>query len=162
MANKKPSFDRPVSPIVNIVAGTLLAAISLWVIYSLIPNNINQISGENDISPSLFPNLTARFLLGLSLVLVILNGLKLRKRGISDVGGDGVWILLQTIVWFLMATLIYLFLPIAGFLIVSGILITLIAVTTQYRNYWMIAVLALLMPLITSHIVWLVFQVELP
>jgi len=162
LANKKPSFDRPVSPIVNIVAGTLLAAISLWVIYSLIPNNINQISGENDISPSLFPNLTARFLLGLSLVLVILNGLKLRKRGISDVGGDGVWILLQTIVWFLMATLIYLFLPIAGFLIVSASLITLIAVTTQYRNYWMIAVLALLMPLITSHIVWLVFQVELP
>ena len=162
MRNKNLSFDRPVTPIVNIVAGTLLATTSLWIIYSLIPYNVNQVSGENDISPSLFPNLTAWFLLGLSLVLITLNGLKLRITGVNDLNGDGVWIVLQTIIWLLMATLIYLFLPIAGFLIVSGSLIILIALTAKYRNYWGIAVLALVMPLITSHIVWLVFQVELP
>ena len=162
MRNKNPPFDRPVTPIVNIVAGTFLATTSLWIIYSLIPHNVNQVSGENDISPSLFPNLAAWFLLGLSLVLITLNGLKLRITGVNDLNGDGVWIVLQTIIWSLMATLIYLFLPIAGFLIVSGSLIILIALTAKYRNYWGIAVLALVMPLITSHIVWVVFQVELP
>ena len=162
MKNKESLIDGSVSPIVNIVAGILLAALSLWIIFSLIPNNINQVSGENDISPSLFPNLTAWFFLGLSLVLVTLNGLKLRVTGVKDLDGDGIWILLQIIIWLLTATVVYVFLPIAGFLIVSGSLIILIAFIAQYRNYWMIVALAIAMPLLTSHIVWLVFQVELP
>jgi len=151
-----------ISPILNVAVGIILAALSFWLIFALIPNNINQLSSENDISPSLFPTLSAWFLLGLSLVLITLNGLKLRNRDFRNLDKAFILILLEAIICLITAAAIYLLLPLAGFLIVSGALIVLIALVTRYKNYWMIGALALFMPLVTSQVVWIVFQVNLP
>ena len=68
MEKKESSTSIAGSPILNIAVGITLAAISFWLIFALIPNNISQVSNENDISPSLYPNLSAWFLLGFSLI----------------------------------------------------------------------------------------------
>lgn len=162
MEKKESSTSIAGSPILNIAVGITLAAISFWLIFALIPNNISQVSNENDISPSLFPNLSAWFLLGFSLILITLNGLKLRSIDIKNLDRNIIPIVFEAIICLVIATIVYLFLPLVGFLIVSGGLIILIGFATGYRNYWMIGALALFMPLVTSQVVWQVFQVNLP
>ena len=162
MEKKESSTSITVSPILNIAVGIILAVISFWLIFVIIPNNISQVSNENDISPSLFPNLSAWFLLGFSLILITLNGLKLRSIDIKNLDRNIIPIVFEAIICLIIATIVYLFLPLVGFLIVSGGLIILVAFATGYRNYWMIGALALFMPLVTSQVVWQVFQVNLP
>ena len=84
---------------------------------------INQLSSENDISPSLFPTLSAWFLLGLSLVLITLNGLKLRNRDFRNLDKAFILILLEAIICLITAAAIYLLLPLAGFLILDFLLV---------------------------------------
>ena len=149
-------------PIFNIVAGILLATLSLWLLIVTIPNNISQTAGKNDISPSLFPTLTAWGLLGLSLLLISINALKLHLQGSNRQSQNGFWILTQFVVWMITATLVYFGLLAVGFVTVACMLIGLVALASGYRNFWMTCILAVAMPLITSQLAWSIFQVQLP
>ncbi len=150
------------SSVLNIVAGLLLAAVSVCLLIVIIPDNIGQATGKNDISPSLFPTMAAWLLLALSLALVAVHSTKLRNRGLDTAGRHGGWILAEAGVWMLIATLTYTGLQTVGFLVVTAALIVIAALACGYRNFWMIGGLALAMPLITSQLAWLVFQVQLP
>ena len=146
----------------NIVAGILLAAVSIWLLSVTIPNNIGQAAGKNDISPSLFPTLAAWILLGLSLALVVVHVAGLRLRSGGQTGRNGVWILAQFVVWMGAATLMYFGLQTIGFIAVAVVLIGLAALACGYRNYWIICGIAVAMPLITYQLAWSIFQVQLP
>jgi hypothetical protein len=149
-------------PMFNIVAGILLAAVSLWLLNVAIPNNIGQAAGKNDISPALFPTFAAWFLLALSLSLVAIHVAKLRVQGSRGAGREGVWVLGQLAVWIVVAILAYLGIQTIGFMPVAIALIGLGALGCGYRNYWVICGLAIVTPVILTQLAWLIFTVDLP
>lgn len=162
MSDPKTEDKGSVPHVINIVAGIFLAAVSIWLLIVTIPNNIGQAAGKNDISPSLFPTLVAWLLLCLSLILVTVHAAKLRRLGGSGSGRKGVWILVEFGVWMATAALVYLGLQMIGFVVAAVILIVLGALACGYRNYWVISVLAVSMPLIASQMAWWIFQVQMP
>lgn len=159
-AENEDSGENP--PIFNIVAGILLAAVSLWLLFVTIPNNVGQAAGKNDISPSLFPTMAAWLLFGLSISLVALHAPKLRKRGVSSGDQNGLWVIAQFAIWMLVAALAYVGLKTIGFYVVGTTVIAIAALACGYRNYLLIGGLALAVPVITSQFAWILFQVQLP
>ena len=162
MSDDETEDTRSGPPMFNIVAGILLAAVSLWLLNVTIPNNIGQAAGKNDISPALFPTMAAWLLLGLSLALAAVHAAKLRVHGSGGSGQDSIWIIAQFVIWMVTATLVYFGLLVFGFVVVTAILIGLGALACGYRNYWIICGLAVVTPLILSQLAWSIFQVQLP
>lgn len=151
-----------IPPMFNIVAGIVLAAVSIWLLLVTIPGHIGQAAGKNDISPSLFPTLAAWILLGLSLSLVAVHVAKLRNQGAGPGGQNGVWVLAQFAIWMVTAVLVYVGLNTIGFYVVAAALIGIAALACGYRNFILIGGLALAVPLICAQFAWSVFQVQLP
>jgi tripartite tricarboxylate transporter TctB family protein len=151
-----------VTTVTDIAAGLVLAAISVTALLWLIPNFIESGASEYDIGPAFFPKLTAWVVLALSVALTLTNMVRYRASGSRDLSGQGWSVLFEIFAWTLVGGLTLFGLSKVSFLLTAALLVAFGAVVAGYRRWWVIAVLALVFPVVVDQIVWLVFTVDLP
>lgn len=160
MANaEKRETDNEESYLMDIVAGLVLAAMSIVVLLWIIPNYVELGTSKHDVGPAFFPRLTASIVLGLSVLLVVSKTIRYRK---GNPGLSGISILLEITVWAVIAILAVVGISNIGFLFTSTLLIGLGAIASGHRKWWVIVVLAVAFPFIIDQMAWLVFSVDLP
>ncbi len=152
-----------VTPVIDIAAGLFLAAIAIAALLWLIPNYIVSGAGEYDVGPAFFPKMSAWIVLVLSLSLVVIKAYGLKTIATTAIRGrSGKSIVFEIIVWGLVAALALLGITKAGFVLTAALIIGLGAIVSGYRTWWLIAVLAVIFPLIINQLVWTFFTVALP
>jgi len=153
----------PVTPVIDIAAGLFLAAMAALALLWLIPNYIVSAAGEYDVGPAFFPKMSAWIVLVLSLSLVIIKvyGLKTEAKTLPG-GRSGQSIVFEIIIWSLIAVLALLGITKSGFVLTASLIIGLGAIACGYRTWWLIALLAVVIPLIINQLVWIIFTVALP
>jgi len=124
--------------LIDIAAGIAMAAMSLIALIWVIPNYVEVGTSDFDIGPAFFPNFTATLVLGLSALLIVTRAIRYTS---GNPGLPG-----KVIVFLLTATLI-----IGAGVIMCG-----------YRVWWVIALLAVVFPLIIDQAAWFIFTVDLP
>lgn len=146
LAGASPAADAEAEPAVNpvhdIVAGLVLAALSLFALLWLIPTQTKSAAGAYDVSPGFFPRVAAVALLVLSVVFVghrIVRFELLRQRPSSSDGGA---ILTEIAVWTIACAAIWIGLWQVGFLAVAPLVIAIAMVAAGVRRWWLIVVLA--------------------
>ena len=147
------------SPLIDVVAGLLLAAMSLFALLWLIPNHTGAALSEHDISPGFFPTFAAWAVLALSVLFVATRAGALRSAAQT---AGGLSIVIEIAVWSLAGALTVLGLSTVGFLIAAPILIAAWMIVGGRRAWWQLLLLALLFPLVIDQLAWIVFTVQLP
>ena len=145
---------------IDVVAGSLLAALGLVTILVIVPA---QISGSSayGIAPDVFPLTLLWLLVGLSLLLALLP---LAGRGVPQPSPmqRGDWLFLAGAAAFLAgayAAVALLGMRIGGALILAG----LMGLMGEWRHHKLrVALLSLLTPLILYSLFWNVFRIPLP
>ncbi len=159
IVNGEIDEDNQVKSGVDIAAGIVLAAISIFALVWLFPNYIVPATGENDIGPEFFPKLAAWAVLGLSILLVTSQIMRFNR---SDTGIAGRTILFEIAAWMAISVVTLLGILKIGLFIISPLIIILGAVLCGYRKWWIIVVLAVIFPVVLEQAAWLVFTVDLP
>lgn len=147
------------SPQLDIAAGAVLAAISLFALLWLVPNHTESSASEHDLSPGVFPTLAAATVLALSVLMV---AVRLRHWGRSGTAKGGLSVLIEVAAWTALSVLVVLGLSEVGFLATMPILIALWMVVGGRKVWWQILLLASLFPLAIDRLAWMIFSVALP
>ena len=159
MSDSAEEEDDLIHPIIDLAVGILLAAGSLFCLFWLFPRYIVASVGENDVGPEFFPKFAAWIVFALSILLVIKSLSSLRHTRITNRKG---YIPLEILIWVIVSVLIVLGIRHIGFLFTAPWVILLGALATWYRKWWLMVILAIVMPLVIYQTAWLVFGVELP
>ncbi len=145
--------------LIDIAAGLVLAAMSIATLLWLIPVYVELGTSKHDVGPAFFPRLTTFVILGFSILLVITKAVRFRK---GNPGLSGKSIIMEIIIWVMISTLSVFALTKLGFIFTALMLVGLGAIVCGYRNWWVVAVLAVVFPVIIDQAAWLIFTVELP
>lgn len=145
----------------NIVAGLVLIALGAWYSYQ-IGNLPDRSSMPNTPGPSFFPILIATALLALSLSLLAVGVIELRRSGHVDAGTSS-GPLQRAPIYALAAAILYLaVLPYAGFIVASIPMFAALMYFYGSRNKIMIAISSVLIPVALYIIFRFAFQIILP
>lgn len=148
-----------VNPVPDIAAGLVLAAVSLFALFWLIPQHTGSAAGEFDVSPGFFPRIAAIVTLILSLMLVghrLLRFARLQRRP----GGGAV--LVEIAVWTVACVAITAGLSFIGYLFVAPVVIGVAMLAAGERRWWLILLIAAATTAITYVGADLIFDVALP
>ncbi len=151
--------DDRIKPIVEIVAGVILAAAAIFSLFWIFPNYIVAVDAANDVGPEFFPKLAAWAVFGLSILLIVTRVIQFKP---SDGGIQGRSILLEIGIWSVISVFSVLGLLNIGFLIISPLIILFGAIACGYRNVWAIIFVTIAVPLVLDQAAWLIFTVDLP
>lgn len=154
-----PAFDSAKDPLVDLVAGCVLAASALLALFWLIPAHTQPALSEFDVAPGFFPNMAAGAVLALSTVLIIVRFRTLRQAMVS---GDRTFILVDIAIWSFVGLATIGGMQTIGFVWTAPVLIAAGMVFSGCRTLWLIAVLAIAFPVIVDFAAWHIFTVELP
>ncbi|NNF80445.1 MAG: hypothetical protein HKN05_20680 [Rhizobiales bacterium] len=141
---------------VDIAAGLCLAALSVFALVWLIPAHTQPADSQFDVAPGFFPNLAA------GAVLLLSGLLLLRRWGQVPSGGGGARIVLELAVWSALSVAIMLALSHIGFLIMAPVVIAGAMLFSGNRNWWLIAAMTIIFPLVVKWAAWFIFTVDLP
>ncbi len=141
---------------VDIAAGLCLAALSVFALVWLIPNHTQPADSQFDVAPGFFPNLAA------GAVLLLSGLLLLRRWSQAAGGGGGARIVLELAVWCALSVAIMLALSHIGFLIMAPVVIAGAMLFSGNRNWWLIAAMTVIFPLVVKWAAWFIFTVDLP
>ena len=147
------------SPQVDVAAGAILAAISLFTLLWLVPNQTESSASEHDLSPGFFPTLAAATVLFLSVLIV---ASRLRHWGRGEAGSRGLSVLVEMASWTALSALVVLGLSEVGFLATMPILIALWMLVGGRKVWWQVLLLASLFPVVVDQLAWMIFSVALP
>jgi len=144
---------------VDIVAGLVVAFLSVIAIIWLIPTETETVESDYDVSAAFFPYLAGWATLGLSFLLVLtrIRGIRrcLRNR-------TGRIVIFESIVWSIIAGGIYYGLTTIGFLWTMPLLIASAMVLSGNKTWWLIGLTSVAFPFLVHQLVWWVFTVNLP
>lgn len=145
----------------NIVAGLVLIALGAWYSYQ-IGNLPDRSLMPNTPGPSFFPILIVTALLALSLSLLAVGVIELRRAGHVDAGASS-GPLQRAPIYALAAAILYLAaLPYAGFIVASVPMFAALMYFYGSRNKIMIAISSVLIPVALYIIFRFAFQIVLP
>ena len=131
-----------VSPVHDIAAGLVLAALSLFALLWLIPTQTKGAAGAYDVSPGFFPQVAASAVLILSVLFLGHRFVRFRAMRARPSSSDGVAILAEIAVWTVACAAIWIGLWQICFLVVAPLLIAIAMVAAGVRRWWLIVVLA--------------------
>ena len=143
----------------EIAAAILLMAAALVAVFWLVPASTEPATSEFDIAPAFFPMLAAGLVFLLSLAMVVV---RLTRRVVSSIELAGPVILGELAVWCAAGVVIWFALPVLGFIPTSILVVALGGVLTGYRQWWVLAVLAVLFSVMVDFGAWQIFTVDLP
>lgn len=141
---------------VDIAAGLCLAALSVFALVWLIPTHTQPADSQFDVAPGFFPNLAA------GAVLLLSGLLLLRRWGRAPSGGGGARIVLELAVWCALSVAVMMALSHIGFLIMAPVVIAGAMLFSGNRNWWLIAAMTIIFPLVVKWAAWFIFTVDLP
>ena len=142
---------------VDIAAGLCLAALSVLALVWLIPTHTQPADSQFDVAPGFFPNLAA------GAVLLLSGLLLLRRWGQASGGsGGGLRIVLELVVWCALSVAVMLALSHIGFLVMAPVVIAGAMLFSGNRNWWLIAAMTIIFPLVVKWAAWFIFTVDLP
>jgi hypothetical protein len=140
----------------DIVAGLVLVAICIFALTWLIPANTQPADSQFDVAPGFFPTLAVGATLILSIVLVI------RRWSARHTIGGSKGILTELAIWTGASVTLMLVMPKISFLIMAPALLAGAMLFCGNRNRWLIAILAVVFPLVVYWAARLIFSVDLP
>jgi len=146
-------------PLVDIAAGLVLAAMAVFALLWLIPENTEPAMSEFDISPAFIPKLAAWAVLLMSAGFVA-HRLWRRPAPADDVSGAAV--LSEIAVWAGVGGLTVLGITTVGFLPTAIVLVAAGMIAGGARRWWLVAAIAVLFPLLLDQAAWMIFTVDLP
>lgn len=140
-------------------AGVLMAALSLYLFFWFIPTFAPGEGGPGQIAPSFFPRFSIAVVFCCA---TIITATSFRNRA-ARVPGEAVQLVVEIVGWSLFALVLIALLQWAGF-VPAGIFSVLsgVALTRYRKNYLLIGVLAVGLPILLDRAVWWLFTVELP
>lgn len=141
---------------VDIAAGLCLAAVSVFALVWLIPTHTQPADSQFDVAPGFFPNLAA------GAVLLLSGLLLLRRWGQAPSGGGGLRIVMELGVWCALSVAVMLGLSHIGFLVMAPVVIAGAMLFSGNRNWWLIAAMTMIFPLLVKWAAWFIFTVDLP
>ena len=143
----------------DIVAGLVVAFLSVIAIFWLIPTETETVESDYDVSAAFFPYLAGWATLGLSFLLVLsrIRGIRgcLRNR-------TGRIVIFESTGWSIIAGGIYYGLATIGFLWTMPLLIASAMVLSGNKTWWLIGLTSVAFPFLIHHLVSWVFTVSLP
>ncbi len=155
--------DEPiVNPVHDIVAGLVLAALSLFALLWLIPTQTKSAAGAYDVSPGFFPRLAASAVLILSVIFVGHRVARFGQMRQQKTSSDGGAILTEIVVWTIACAAIWIGLWQIGFLVVAPLVIAIAMVAAGVRRWWLIVIVAAGVTAATYWGAGSLFEVDLP
>ena len=145
--------------LIDIAAGIAMAAMSLIALIWVIPNYVEVGTSDFDIGPAFFPNFTATLVLGLSALLIVTRAIRYTS---GNPGLPGKVIVFEIALWAVISVSIIPSFAKLGFLLTATLIIGAGVIMCGYRVWWVIALLAVVFPLIIDQAAWFIFTVDLP
>ena len=155
--------------VTNLVAGAVLGIGSAVALFWLIPNYTVPAQSALDLAPSFMPSV-AMWVCLLLAGLLIKSGLPFGRHdqihsdeefgdeatglGIRTLANFGLWVATSVVVMVLLQTL--------GFIVAGVSFLVAAMLYTRLQNYWLLALIAVGMPVALYWIVWFAFTIELP
>jgi len=158
---RKYEKDHADQRVIEIAAGLVLSAVSLALIFWMIPANVSHTISEHDISPDFIPRAAAWTLLGLSLALIfdrLAKTIDVRKSIADSTKGSA--ILVQLVAWLTVAAVAYAGMAYVSFHVTAVALIVTGALVCHYPNWRILALVAIVTPVLIGQISWSVFSVK--
>lgn len=153
----------------DIVSGIFLAAISLLLLFWIIPLNTSPPQSEGNLSPAFMPSVAAIVMLCLSALLAVVTWLGNDARADEpheefgdEARGLGAAELADIAIWSVFATAMMAGFLTLGFLPTSIAALVLAMLYTGQRQPVTIVVVAAATPFIIQQIAWYAFSVQLP
>ncbi|MGB7244736.1 MAG: tripartite tricarboxylate transporter TctB family protein [Sulfitobacter sp.] len=143
----------------EIAAAALLVGAALFALLWLIPNHTQAPTTANDVSPAFFPRLAALVVLFLALTMI---AVRLTRNVVASVNLPGPAILREMLIWAVAGVVIFILLPVIGFVPTSTLTIAVAAAAAGYRRWLVIAVLAIAFSFLVDFGAWQIFTVDLP
>ncbi|MEM8854328.1 MAG: tripartite tricarboxylate transporter TctB family protein [Pseudomonadota bacterium] len=145
----------------DIAAGTLMALAALLMVAAIIPAEVSDAAGRNDISPAFVPQVTAYLILGFSALLIV-NGIK-RRNTPAGRAGQSVGVVARDVVLAAVAvTLFQLAFVHLGFLIAGAAAIAVAMFAIGERRLVLVVPLAGLAPVALQQASWRLLSIWLP
>jgi putative tricarboxylic transport membrane protein len=151
-----------VSPVHDIAAGFVLAALSLFALLWLIPTQTKSAAGAYDVSPGFFPRVAAGAVLILSIFLIGHRIARFRALRRLPSSSDGGAVLTEIAVWTVACAAIWIGLWQVGFLVVAPLIIAIAMVAAGVRRWWLIVVIAAAVTAATYYGADTLFEAALP
>ncbi len=151
-----------VSPVHDIAAGLVLAALSLFALLWLIPTQTKDAAGAYDVSPGFFPRVAASAVLILSVLFLVHRFARFRALRRHPWSSDAGAILTEIAVWSVACAAIWIGLWQIGFLVVAPLIIVGAMIAAGVRRWWLIVLLAAATTVATFWGAELLFEVALP
>lgn len=161
-ADEDGGEEPAVSPVHDIAAGLVLAALSLFALLWLIPTQTTGAAGAYDVSPGFFPRVAASAVLILSVLFLGHRFARFRALKRHPSSSDGGAILTEIAVWTVACAAIWIGLWQIGFLVVAPLIIALAMIAAGVRRWWLIALLAAATTVATFYGAEHLFDVALP
>lgn len=157
-----PAGEPTVSPVHDIAAGLVLAALSLFALLWLIPTQTKGAAGAYDVSPGFFPRVAASAVLILSVIFLVHRAVRFQAMRRRPSSSDAGALLTEIAVWTAACAAIWIGLWQAGFLVVAPLVIALAMVAAGVRRWWLIVALAAATTAVTYYGAEHLFSVALP
>lgn len=154
--------DPAVSPVHDIAAGLVLAALSLFALLWLIPTQTKGAAGAYDVSPGFFPQVAASAVLILSVMFLGHRFVRFRRMRQRPSSSDGGAIVTEIAVWAVACAAIWIGLWQVGFLVVAPLIIVGAMVAAGVRRWWLIVLIAAATTVATYYGAEHLFEVALP
>ncbi len=155
----------------NLWSAAFLIVFSLVLLGWIIPNYTSAPQSDLDVRPSFIPNVAVGAILFLSL-LMLYNSLMRAKRGHEDIMDDeefgdeasglGLEELLNLGLWTISATVTVILIGILGYSIVSGLFLIGMMSYAGQRNWIILLLVGVIVPVVIWQITWHAFSIQLP
>ena len=155
----------------NLWCAAFLIAFSLVLIGWVIPNYTSAPQSDLDVRPSFIPNVAAGVILFLA-CLMLYNSLKRVKAEQEDViddeefgdeaSGIGREELLNLVLWLITSAAAVILLGILGFSIVSGLFLIGLMWYAGQRNWIILILVGIIVPVAIWQLTWHAFSIQLP
>lgn len=151
--------ERGASGRLDVVAGAVLAALSLGLFFWFVPTFAPGAGGPGQIAPSFFPRLAIAVVFVCALIVTVAN-LGALRRPSTGAGGR---LLTEFGGWCLFAVVLFVLLRFAGFVPAGVYAVLCGTLLTRYRRRpILVGLIAIGLPLLLDWGAWSLFLVELP
>jgi hypothetical protein len=155
----------------NLWSAAFLIAFSLVLLGWVIPNYTSDPQSDLDVRPSFIPNVAAGAILFLA-CLMLYNSLRRAKAEQEDVVDDeefgdeasglGLEELFNLVLWVITSTVTVILIDILGFSIVSSLFLIGLMLYAGQRNWIILILVGIIVPVSIWQITWHAFSIQLP
>ena len=146
-----------------------MALVSVWCLLWFIPNNTEPPQSHLDLAPSLIPMVAMSTCLVTSIMLIIAAWRAPKSADNPDDDEFGVEatgatadVMVNFSLWIFAAAVSWLLMAYVGFEPAMAVFLSATMYFVGVRQHWVVAVVAVVTPIVLSQLVWYLFSTEMP